>query len=197
MEHKNSSIEEEIKRLSQNLIDIRRLTDKFEIDLKYASEGNFMGKKIYPVPICALQIGTAQKLISVNNELLKKDLKIKIWDAYRPFSVQKLMWEIMSNHDFVADPERGGSIHNSGYAVDVTLVDLKGKELEMPTGFDDFSEKASRKCRTITEIAAKNLALLTDVMVRHGFRIIESEWWHYYDEDFKERIPLDIPLEEI
>ncbi|MEW9122991.1 MAG: M15 family metallopeptidase [Thermotaleaceae bacterium] len=197
MEHKNSSIEEEIKRLSQNLIDIRRLTDKFEIDLKYASEDNFMGKKIYPVPICALQIGTAQKLISVNNELLKKDLKIKIWDAYRPFSVQKLMWEIMSNHDFVADPARGGSIHNSGYAVDVTLVDLKGKELEMPTGFDDFSEKASRKCRTITEIAAKNLDLLTDVMVRNGFRTIDSEWWHYYDEDFKERIPLDIPLEEI
>ncbi len=197
MDTKKSNYEYEVKRLSANLVDIRTLSDKFEIDLKYASEDNFVGRKIYSIPLCAMQICTARKLIEANREFLQKGLRIKIWDAYRPLSAQKLMWDIMPVHSFVADPYNGGSIHNSGFAVDVTLVDMEGREIEMPTVFDDFSEKASRKSSAMTETAAKNLALLTDVLVRHGFKTINSEWWHYYDADLKERIPLDIPLETI
>jgi D-alanyl-D-alanine dipeptidase len=193
----DKSYESEIKRLSSNLVDIKTLSDEFDIDLKYASEDNFIGKRIYPIPLCALQISTARKLIEANRELLLKGFRIKLWDAYRPLSVQKLMWDMMPVHDFVADPYMGGSIHNGGFAVDVTLVDMKGREIEMPSEFDDFSEKASRNSAAMTETAAKNLSILTDVMVGHGFRTIDSEWWHYYDEDLKERIPLDIPLEEI
>jgi D-alanyl-D-alanine dipeptidase len=81
--------------------------------------------------------------------------------------------------------------------VDVTLVDMNSRELEMPSGFDDFSKRASRNNTNITETAAKNLALLTEAMVKNGFRTIESEWWHYYDEDLKERVPIDIPLEKL
>ncbi|MGE5631918.1 MAG: M15 family metallopeptidase [Caulobacteraceae bacterium] len=197
MDKNKSSYDCEVKRLSANLVDIRTMSTEFEIDIKYASENNFVGRKMYPIPLCAMQSGTARKLIEANRDLLRKGCRIKIWDAYRPFSVQKLMWDILPNDDFIADPSRGGSIHNSGYAVDVTLVDMEGRELEMPTGFDDFTEKASRKSTAMTEAAAKNLSILTDAMVRSGFKTINSEWWHYYDSDLKERIPLDVPLESI
>ncbi len=195
MDKKNMEYEKKI--LLSNLVDIRTLSDEFEIDMKYASEDNFTGKQIYSLPLCILQVNTAKKLIQANKELIKKGFKIKIWDAYRPFSAQKLMWDIMPFDDFVADPNKGGSIHNGGFAVDVTLVDMEGREVEMPTKFDDFCEKASRNSTSMTKDAARNLFLLTDAMVKHGFKIINSEWWHYYDEDLKERIPLDISFEEL
>lgn len=194
---KNTDREDAIETLSSNLIDIKALSDEFVIDMKYASEDNFTEKQIYSFSLCAMQISTATKLIEANKELMQKGFRIKIWDAYRPLSAQKLMWDVMPVHDFVADPNKGGSIHNGGFAVDVTLVDLEGGEVEMPTEFDDFSEKASRKSTTMTEAAARHLSLLTDAMVKHGFKTINSEWWHYYDEDLKERVPLDISFEEI
>lgn len=197
MDTEKSSYEYKIETLSSNLVDIKTLTDGFEIDLKYASEDNFIGKSIYPITLCAMQICTARKLVAANKELLQRGLRIKIWDAYRPLSVQKIMWDAMPVDGFVANPFKGGSIHNGGFAVDVTLVDMEGRELEMPTGFDDFSEKASRNSPAMSEAAAANLAILTDTMVRHGFKTINTEWWHYYDEDLKERIPLDIPLEKL
>ena len=160
--------------LISNLVNIETLSDEFIIDMKYASEDNFTGKKIYSIPLCALQIETAKKLITANEEFLKKGLRIKIWDAYRPLSVQKLMWEIIPIHDFVADPSKGGSIHNSGFAVDVTLVDIQGKELEMPTEFDDFSDKASRNSSSMNESASKNLSILTNILVKHGFKILNG-----------------------
>ena len=197
MDNSKERYERERERLSAGLVDVEALTDEFVIDMKYASEDNFIGRKMYPIPLCALQASTARKLIEANKELLKKRMRLKIWDAYRPLSVQKLMWDAMPVHDFVADPSTGGSIHNCGFAVDVTLADIDGRELEMPTGFDDFSERASRKNADMTEEAARNLSILTEIMIKHGFVTINSEWWHYYDEDFKERIPLDIPLEAI
>lgn len=183
--------------LISNLVNIETLSDEFIIDMKYASKDNFTGKRIYNIPLCALQIETAKKLIKANEEFLKKGLRIKIWDAYRPLSVQKLMWKIIPIHDFVADPSKGGSIHNSGFAVDVTLMDIQGKELEMPTGFDDFSDKASRNSSSMNETASKNLSILTNILVKHGFKTIDSEWWHFYDADLKERISLDISFENI
>lgn len=197
MDTKKNDYVYEIERLSANLVDIQTLSDEFEIDLRYASEHNFTKRKIYPIPICAMQICTARKLVKANKEFMQKGLRIKIWDAYRPLSVQRIMWDAMPSDDFVANPYKGGSIHNGGFAVDVTLVDMEGRELEMPSEFDDFSEKASRNSAVMTAAAARNLSILTDVMVRHGFRTINTEWWHYYDEDIKERIPLDIPLEKI
>lgn len=197
MNTKKSSYECEIERLCSNLVDVKGLSDGFAIDMKYASEDNFLRKRVYSIPLCALQRCTARKLIEANEELLQKGLRIKIWDAYRPLSVQKLMWDMMPVDGYVADPFKGGSIHNCGYAVDVTLVDMEGMDLEMPTEFDDFSKKASRNSSVMTEAAARNLSILTEAMVRNGFKTINTEWWHYYDEDLKERIPLDIPLEAI
>ena len=192
---KNSKFDE--NQLISNLVNIEKLSNEFVIEMKYATEDNFTRKKVYPISLCVMQLGTARKLIKANEEFLKMGLRIKIWDAYRPLSVQKLMYDIVPNDDFVANPYNGGSIHNSGFAVDITLVDMNGEEIEMPSGFDDFSEKASRNNTAMNEVAAKNLSILTDVMIKNGFVTIDSEWWHYCDEDFKERIALNIPLEEI
>lgn len=195
MDEKYSNSDFTAEELSRNLVDIKELSRDFIIDLKYASYNNFIGRKLYSIPLCCMQKGTAAKLIRANNELMKIEYKIKIWDAYRPFSVQKLMWSIMPDSDFVANPDTGGSIHNGGFAVDVTIVGMDGGEIEMPSEFDDFSEKAFRNSTNMTETAANNLALLTNAMVNNGFKTLDSEWWHYYDEDMKVRVPLDISLE--
>lgn len=133
-----------------------------------------------------------------NKEFLEMGLRIKIWDAYRPISVQKIFFDLVPNESFVANPYKGqGSVHNSGFAVDLTLVDMDGKEVEMPTGFDDFSDEASRNSTKMTEQAAKNMSILTEVLTKNGFETIDSEWWHYNDADAKGFVALDIFFDEI
>lgn len=182
---------------TDELIDITKLAEDFVLDMRYASENNFAGKKVYPKAVCALKEGTAWKLVMANREFKKSGFKIKIWDAYRPHSVQKIFWDIVPDDRFVANPYTGGSIHSSGNAVDITLVDETGKELIMPTGFDDFSDKASRSSKVMSHEAEKNMKLLTDVMVKNGFKTIDSEWWHYEDTDSCKNKYTDVPLEEI
>lgn len=89
----------------------------------------------------------------------------------------------MPNDDYVANPYTEGSIHNKGCAVDITLVDTNSNEIEMPPGFDDFTEKASRTNKNISPMAQQNLDLLTKVMQESGFTTINSEWWHFNDKD--------------
>jgi D-alanyl-D-alanine dipeptidase len=107
------------------------------------------------------------------------------------------MWEPIKNPDYVADPAKG-SRHNRGAAVDLTLIDLRtGAEVVMPTGYDDFTERAAHAFTDLSAEAVANRALLREVMVRHGFDPLPSEWWHY---DFRgwERFELmDIGLEEL
>lgn len=195
---KKDNYSQDTNTLISNLVNVESVTDEFVIDMRYATENNFTGKKVYPMALCVLQRGTLDKLMKANKEFLKMGLRIKIWDAYRPVSVQKIFFDLVPNEDFVANPYKGGgSVHNSGFAVDLTLVDMNGQEVEMPTGFDDFTEKASRKSTEMTEEAAKNLGILTDVLTKNGFETIESEWWHYNDADAKELIALDISFEEI
>lgn len=182
---------------SDKLIDITKLSDEFEIEIKYATENNLTGKKIYPIDLCALQEDTAWKLIAANKDFLKMGYRIKIWDGYRPYAVQKIFWSIMPDDRFIANPFTGGSIHSSGNAVDITLVDSNGIELEMPTEFDNFTEKATRDSKEMSNAAAKNLKVLTEVMIKHGFRTIDSEWWHYEDTNSRKHTYLDVPLERI
>lgn len=166
------------------------------IDLKYATTDNFTGKKIYPYSVCMLQKNTMKKLINANNEFKALGYTIKIWDAYRPADVQKQLWELVKDRRFIADPNLYGSRHNRGAAVDITLVDSTGKELEMPTKFDEFNEKAFRNSK-MNDTARKNLDLLTTIMVKNGFKTIETEWWHYDDSDADSYPILNIPLEEL
>lgn len=178
------------------LVQVEDIDPMIAIELKYATSDNFTKQKVYPLNICVLQKQTAEKLAKANEELMEYGYRIKIWDAYRPLAVQRIFWELVPDSKFVANPNKGGSKHNRGTAVDVTLIDMEGNELEMPSGFDDFSGKGARNSTDMTEPARENMQLLTDVMVRNGFTTIASEWWHYNDSDSDKFEAIDVNLEE-
>jgi len=196
-ETKESQDAEEKEILKINgLVRIRDIDPDIVVDLKYATENNFTGRKIYPNDVCVLQEATALKLANANREFMEMGYRIKVWDAYRPVYVQKIFWEIVPDSRYVANPYNGGSKHNRGTAVDITLVDMEGNELEMPSGFDDFTGKGSRNSSNMSENARKNMELLTDVMVRNGFTTISSEWWHFNDSDSDKYGIIDVNLDE-
>ncbi|MDD2707293.1 MAG: M15 family metallopeptidase [Verrucomicrobiae bacterium] len=184
----------------QEFVDMARMDPSIRLDLRYATTNNFTGKKVYPMARCLLRRPVAERLSEVQRELKAKGLGLKIWDAYRPISVQVIFWKIMPDERYVLQPvfENGkpvkGSKHNRGAAVDVTLVDARGREVEMPTLFDDFSERAGRDFQGNSPVARRNMKLLEEAMVRHGFVGYPTEWWHFDIEDW-ERYPLaDVPL---
>ncbi len=152
------------------------------MDVKYATTDNFVGKVLYPTDKVYLRKVVAEKLSAANSYLKENyNLIIKIFDGYRPLSVQKQMWEIMPDDRYVANPAKG-SRHNRGAAVDITLIDSLGNDLEMGTPYDDFTMKAHQGYQDLPEEVKANRKLLLDVMTKFGFSPIESEWWHF---DFK------------
>ena len=177
------------------LVCIQNVDSTILIDLRYASENNFTKQQVYPVSIAVLRKETAQKLADANREFYKLGFKIKVWDAYRPPSVQKIFWALIHDDRYVANPNKGGSKHNRGGAVDITLVDLHGKELVMPSEFDDFSEKADPNGPFMTAEAKVNVGHLQRVMIKNGFTPYEHEWWHFDDNDWKDYPLVDVPLE--
>lgn len=151
------------------------------VDLKYATEDNFTGQVIYDFTEARLRYGTVKKLMAVQAELAEQGLALKIWDACRPTSAQFKLWEICPDSRYVANPNHSGSTHSRGNTVDITVVTADGGEIEMPTGFDDFTTKADRDYSDVTETAAANARLLEDLMTAHGFKPYSAEWWHYTD----------------
>lgn len=150
-------------------------------ELIYATAENFTGAVIYNFQDIYLRYGTLKKLMAVQQELRKLGLGIKIWDGFRPISAQYTLWEILPDDTYVADPTKGFSNHSRGNAVDVTLVDRSGAALEMPTAFDDFSEKANRDYSQVPQLPRANAELLQQTMERHGFQGYFGEWWHFND----------------
>jgi len=123
-------------------VNLKDFGNDFVYDMKYATEDNFLKSKVYDCEACYLRYKTVKALLKVNERFLKKGYRIKLFDCYRPLDIQKKMWTIVSNPNYVADPKKG-SIHNRGGAVDITLVDSQGKELDMGTTFDYFGIEAS------------------------------------------------------
>ena len=158
-------------------------------ELLYATDRNFTGQVIYDFTDAYLRYGTVKKLIAVSEDLAQLGLSLKIWDGFRPVSAQFRLWEVCPDPAFVANPQKGHSSHSRGNTVDITLVDTDGNELEMPTGFDDFSKKADRDYSDCTETAASHAELLEILMEKHGFRGYSAEWWHFSDTD-------EYPVEE-
>ena len=150
----------------------------FVFDIKYASADNFLKTQVYDCAECYLRMKTVRNLIEANNEFLQLGYRIKIYDCYRPLAIQKKMWAIMPDADYVADPKRG-SIHNRGGAVDITLVDLDGVELDMGTAFDHFGPEAAHAFKKLPKNVLANRKMLKEIMLRHNFRAFKSEWWHY------------------
>ena len=151
------------------------------IDLKYASTDNFTGQVIYESDDAYLRYGTVKKLMQVQEELNKQGLSLKLWDGYRPPAAQWKLWDICPDANYVSDPNKGFSSHSRGNTVDVTLADENGMELDMPTGFDDFTKRADRNYSDCTELQRTNALLLEELMIRYGFKPYAKEWWHYSD----------------
>ena len=150
-------------------------------ELFYATDRNFTGQVIYSFEDAYLRYGTVKKLMAVSKDLETLGLYLKIWDGFRPVSAQFTLWEVCPDPTYVANPNVGYSSHSRGNTVDLTLVDENGEELEMPTGFDDFSAKADRDYSDCTEVAASNAQILEILMEKHGFTGYAGEWWHYSD----------------
>lgn len=151
------------------------------VDLKYASSDNIAGKVIYDFDGVYLRYGTVVKLMQVQEELRKMGLSLMIWDAFRPVEAQKVLWEAYPNEIFVTNPENGNSANSCGYAVDLTVVDADGIELEMPTGYDSFTSQADRNYGDCSEAAAENATMLQELMVKYGFEGQQTKWYHYED----------------
>ncbi len=163
-------------------------------DVRYATENNFTGKVLYPTGKVYLRKIAAEKL-SAANQFLKKNynLSLKIFDGYRPLSVQKKLWVIMPDERYVANPAKG-SRHNRGAAVDITLIDNKGNEIEMGTGYDDFTEKAHPDYEGISDEVKHNRKILKEVMMNFGFDIFPTEWWHFDFTGWENFSILDIEI---
>lgn len=153
------------------------------IDLKYATTDNFTGTVLYDFTDAYLRYGTVKKLADVQAELEDEGYSLKIWDAFRPVAMQFKLWEICPDPTYVANPNTGYSSHSRGNTVDVTLVLSDGTDVEMPSGFDDFSALADRDYSDATPVAASNAELLESTMESHGFVGYSGEWWHFSDSD--------------
>ena len=183
------------------LVEPTQLDSSLVLDIRYATPNNFAGRQVYPSPRCYLRDDIAHRLLAVQKYLRAHGLGLKVYDCYRPFSVQEEFWRIMPDQRYVMQPTRDengrmvkSSRHNRGAAVDVTLVDKDGRELAMPTEYDDFTEKAHRGSPLASSKARKNSAILEKAMVAQGFEPLATEWWHFDGPGWQDYPPLDLPL---
>ncbi len=161
-----------------SFVNLKEYSNDFVYDMKYATEDNFLKSKVYDCAECYMRLKTAKALIKANSKFMKLGYKIKLYDCYRPVDVQKRMWKIVSNPSYVANPSKG-SIHNRGGAVDISLVDNSGKELNMGTPFDFFGPEASHDYKNFPNEILENRALFKKIMMSAKFQSFDSEWWHY------------------
>jgi len=165
----------------KELVELTSLDESFVIDQRYATKNNFTGKIHYDTVLCLIHKDIARRLLAAQRLARSKGLSIKVFDAYRPVSVQQSLYDATPKElrMYVAKPS-ANSLHPKGLAVDITLVDSTGRELDMPSKFDDFSVKAHIDYEGATDRQKSNRSLLIDIMERSGFRVNKTEWWHYY-----------------
>ena len=171
------------------LVNLGTYVPSIVADVRYATSNNFMHRIMYPEAALYLRKPAADSLRVIQQQLNRMGYGLKIFDAYRPYHVTVQFYEHYRDTTFVASPYTG-SRHNRGCAVDVTLIQLKtGKELEMPTSYDDFTDKAQALSKNTNARAVRNRKILQKVMTQHGFDIFNAEWWHF---DFQgwSRFPL-------
>jgi zinc D-Ala-D-Ala dipeptidase len=159
-------------------VNLKGYSTDFVYDMKYATTDNFLKAKVYDCAECFLRLKTVKALVKANKEFIRKGYRIQLFDCYRPLDIQKRMWQIVSNPEYVADPAKG-SIHNRGGAVDITLVDNNGVALDMGTSFDFFGPEAGHYYQNLSNEVKQNRVFLKQIMQENGFVSFDSEWWHY------------------
>ena len=178
------------------VVDATEVVKDLVVDLRYATEDNFLKRKVYPEGArCLLLPESAERLKKAADVLRTQGYRLKVYDCYRPRAVQWEMWKILPKPGYVADP-RFGSNHNRGGAVDLTLVTLEGGEVEMPTEFDSFNREAHHGYTGGTEASRKHREILRKAMEGAGFKRNPMEWWHYDLPNAKKLPVLDVPFTE-
>jgi len=175
-----------------NLVDVKSIDPTIMVELRYGTTRNLTGRPLYPPATPALvRPVVAERLVKAQRYLRPQGYRLKIWDAYRPMSVQMELWRTTRNSAFVADPQEGdGSLHTWGVAVDVTLVDLAGREAAMPTGFDEFTPAARLHYKGDDPAIGLHVKVLRDAMHKGGFVGEVNEWWHFVASDWKKYAPI-------
>jgi D-alanyl-D-alanine dipeptidase len=171
------NINDDVNKL--RLVNIKDYIPDAFVSLKYAKRNRISKKRLYKKNICLVNKRLAQKLKRIDNRLKRKYKKrLKFWDCYRPWSIQKRRWHRFHNKRYIDHPTKA-SKHNRGLSVDVTLVDLKGHELKMPTKYDHFSKKSWHKYKRLNKKIKKNRYILRNIMIKYGLSYSKSKWWHY------------------
>ncbi|HEX8266055.1 MAG TPA: class D beta-lactamase [Pyrinomonadaceae bacterium] len=182
-----------------DVIELNSLDNTIKLDIRYATADNFVGKPVYPEARAFLQRPAAEAVVRVHQKLKKQGLGIVIFDGYRPWMVTKLFWDVTSGdqRNFVADPAKG-SKHNRGMAIDLSLYDLKtGKNIEMPSGYDEFTERAYPSYTGGTPEQNRMRDLLRKEMEAEGFTVNSKEWWHFDYKDWEQYQIYDVQFSDV
>lgn len=183
----------------KRMIELKTIIPGIVYDLRYATTHNFMNRLMYPrkTTTTFLRLPAAKALFNVQSELQKQNMGLKIFDAYRPYSVTVKFWELVKDERYVAHPAKGSG-HNRGVAVDLTIINLStGTELEMGTGFDNFSDTAHHSFTNLPAGVLQNRNLLRNLMEKNGFKFYPEEWWHYSLPDAAKYEILDIDFRKL
>jgi D-alanyl-D-alanine dipeptidase len=175
------------------LVDVLGLDSTFVLDVRYATPRNFTGRTLYPVARCLLRADAAERLVRVHERLRREGLRLRLFDCYRPLSIQRVLWELVPDERYVANPAQG-SRHNRGAAVDLTLADASGRALPMPTEYDSFTERAHRDWTGGDPAHLANRDRLEAAMTAEGFEPLPTEWWHFDAPGWERHAVLDVPL---
>lgn len=161
------------------------------LEIRYATEQNITGKKIYVDRRAWLREETIRKLAQVARELEEKGYRLVLWDGWRPASAQKALWAAKPDGRFLTPPNRI-SRHTRGTSVDVSLADRNGKILEMPSDHDEFTDRADEDFSDVPKEVAQRARLLRKAMFRAGFSGVPDEWWHYDLRDWASYEPIEV-----
>ncbi len=164
--------------MSKDFRDVAALDPSIRLDIRYATADNFTKSKIYDCPRCLLRPEAADAIVKAHKSLKPKGLGLKMYDCYRPRPYQQRLWDKVPNPDYVTPPAKG-SMHSRGAAVDLTIVDSKGNELDMGTPYDFFGREAHTDHFDLPKKVLENRRLLRETLEAVGFKGIRTEWWHY------------------
>ncbi|MDO8366386.1 MAG: D-alanyl-D-alanine dipeptidase [Saprospiraceae bacterium] len=162
----------------KGFVDLARLDPSIRLDIRYATTDNFTKAKIYDCARCLLRPEAAEAIVSAHKALKKQGLGLKMFDCYRPRPYQQRLWDKVPNPDYVTPPSKG-SMHSRGAAVDLTIVDSKGNELDMGTPYDYFGREAHTDNNQMPQKVLANRWILREAMESVGLKGIRTEWWHF------------------
>ena len=184
--------------LTSQLVDIRLVAPDIEIYQIFGTEENFTGQQLYKRSVPVIQAATAIKLAEAAEAFAAEGYRIKIYDCYRPKSVQFILYDIVQDSRYIADPYKSASNHNRAAAVDMTLIGPDGNELDFPTPMHTFGKIVHRESSgKWTQVQRDNVDYMTEMMLAHGFKLITTEWWHFSDTDYASFIVMDIDMRDI